>query len=159
MVYRSPQVRCLLAIVLFAQGCCSCSHPGDAALLAKFKENETKFEELRSMFIADSGIDGVWPGQSAPATVSEQRWQSYWALLNQLGVENGITRPRSGECEMWLNMSGAKFLDPSYKGLAYCSVPPSSLRDSLDSPGSLNEGIVGYRPIGDDWYIYFLWSH
>jgi hypothetical protein len=155
--------RLVSSAVLFAAlsllGCVrSCSHPTDATLLAEFDKNEAKFDELLRMFTADQGIGGVKPRTPAPAMVSAERWQSYLVLMSDLDVRYGVVRPKSG-CEMGLSMSAGWLLDASYKGIVYCSVPPATLRESLDGrPQDLAEGVVAYRRIRGNWYIYYWWS-
>ena len=156
--YIIPARASLVAIVF----CSAChgwrSHPTDNEMTKVFNENESRFVQLQAMFLAEPQmVDGIWPEEKRPSVVSEDRWHAYLVLLDQLGVENGITR-RSEQCAMWLNVSGGWWLDPSYKGYAYCTVRPAKIYESLDRPRGLESGVVAYRPIRSNWYIYYWWD-
>lgn len=134
-------------------------HPSDQELINLLENNRSKFEKLLSMFQHDDLIR-VHPAQFDPDDgISEARWEEYRAIFNELGIDVGMQGwPGQG---VWFIVEAKGIVGTgSTKGLMYRPAKPEPIYENLDKGvAGLDEGVIAYRKIDDDWYITFEYSN
>lgn len=79
-------------IALLLLSACGATHPTDAELIAKFRENEVRFETLRAFAIADlgRGVSRIEAGD-IPKFLSSPHEAAYENGFNDLGIEQIVS--------------------------------------------------------------------
>lgn len=145
----------------------SFSHPSDQQLERIFNTQKAVFEELISLFEADSKIDRIafnftWlmDDLSRSATelgFTEARWNLYRDIFSKLGLKEGLTRPRNPQRIQMIASLISVTIGGTSKGYAYSKTPLEPIFDSLDSIPLEAQG-KGYKTIykklGGNWYLF-----
>lgn len=135
--------------------------PSDAAMLRHFGRQQSAFEELVKMAGADKAlvrVDQDWtlPADTLSAGVSRERLAAYRKLLHEAGVPRGFMalQDNSGyDFDFWLR--GSAVSADTEKGFAYRTSPPPNIVRTLDGIRAGPGGMVAYRHIRGNWYLFY----
>ncbi len=135
--------------------------PSDAKLLADFPRHEATLNEIAQMAQAEEGLIWVLRNETNPTDphtvgVSPARIARYHQLLNAAGVPEGFTQNSDNGGIYFENWRyGPATSTHSDKGYVYLTPPPAHTLSSLDECGFEVNGIVAYRHIEGNWYLYY----
>lgn len=154
-----------LAYFAIDAGCGAIEHsfgpapPADEKIIADFSAHRQEYEELVSMFQADSQLDAIRDASEATAgVVSASRSERYHTLLDSLQLEE-ISR----RAPLYTDQSGVFFRmgsfgivpSGSFWGVAYLDSEPSPL--VADTQGNETSSEHAYRRIEGNWYVWREW--
>ena len=156
-------MRSFIYIALLLLSACGATHPTDAELIAKFRENELRFETLRAFAVADlgRGVSRIEAGD-IPKFLSGSHKAAYEDGFNDLGIEQIVSfRDRdSGETSVEFTISLVGIATSgSAKTIEWTTGGRDPIVGSLDPPYE-KKGYVtktwfnAYRPIGKGWYLH-----
>jgi hypothetical protein len=105
-----------------------------------------------------NGVGSDWtdPGRRA-AGLSTARLERYRELLRSTGVREGVWRTSDveGADTVWFTAQyNGNVASSDEKGYVYATDSPGELFDSLDPFPSRAEGLIAYRHISGNWYLY-----
>jgi hypothetical protein len=143
--------------------------PSDATLIENFWMHEAQFRLLVNMSAEDSQVTRIadnftqlassvaWPRPADQIGFSEERWNQYRALFKEIGLQEGIFR-RDGEV-LFVYWAAGLSVTGAEKGYVYTTRPVEPVFDSLDQiPVPVKSLQAGYRPIAENWYLYYMWD-
>ena len=149
---------------------CGPDHPSSDSLQEEFEANRVTFEKLADMAAQDCNYSRIsydfthpnWdlPEQEQPGDPSEQRWQSYRDLFDELDLESGVTIFSNGE---WIELNrSSDGLLTAGSSLSFIRAPRSQLKNgykiiSSEKPLECELGDKGVCRVAhhleDDWYL------
>lgn len=115
------------------------SHLTDAAMIANFHAKRNTFELLRTMIVADKGlerVDDTWtrPADLASLSIPPARIKEYRELFQDAGVPRGIEAYDLARNSFSLiGSSQGTTVHGSSKGYAWFRLPPDPLVPDLDA--------------------------
>ena len=148
----------VFVVLVAALGC----HPSDDRLIKNFVRHRADFEQILAMIQEDPNAKRIASDFIIPeGVISQERWSAYRELFRRAGVEDGIGNwgPK-GPVIFFVSGIGL-VTGGSTKGYAFLpdAPNPGSTYKSLNSrPPELASNARAYRPIADDWYIYYDWD-
>ena len=148
---------CVLAVVLFT-GCGYHSGFTDEKLEKRFREDETKFNQLVQMMKDDvvplSTVtrESAFDDMGKPARISAERLANYQCLLSELQL-NSVGRSATG----WIYFATWNRSDIPYGGtnefFVYAETPPPDrIVPSLDKLRTETDAFA-FKKIADRWYL------
>jgi hypothetical protein len=147
---------------IFLAAFLGCGHPSDEALMVNFEHHRGDFNQLLEMIQRDVNAKRIASDFMIPeGVISEERWSQYRELFRSAGVADGVTNWAPSGPVVFIASAKGFVTGGSMKGYAYLPRPPEpqALYESLDSrPASLASNARAYRPIAEDWYIYYGWD-
>ena len=156
-------MRSFIYITLLLLSACGATHPTDAELIAKFRENEVRFETLRTFAIADlgRGVSRIEAGD-IPKFLSGPHKAVYENGFSELGIEQIVsfrdTSSAETSVEFTVSLAGIA-TSGSSKTIEWTTGARNPIVGSLDPPYE-KKGYVtktwfnAYRPIGKGWYLH-----
>lgn len=160
------------AVAITALAVVSRPFPSDESFRARFFSHRADFERLVAMSNEDSHLtriapdytwldnDVAWPRKNVG--ISEQRWDEYKQLFQEVGASKGIIRATNPARIIFPIVSIGLVPTSVEKGLVFSDAPLSPVLKFLDKrpPDKLFDGpdhnhVLVYKPIEDHWYIYY----
>jgi len=142
----------------------SLSHADDASMLANFARNRATFERLRTMVVADHGlerVDDTWCRPADPASIglTGARIEEYRRLCRDVGCPRGVQcyNPERRTIEFIASTRGLH-VSGSSKGYVWLATPPApgDLVPDLDPIVAVQrKHVLLYRRVADHWYLYY----
>jgi hypothetical protein len=142
--------------------------PNDQKMISSFYEHQTDFETLVKMSDEDSKVTRIakdftwldntvaWPRSDIGFT--EERWDEYRRLFNNVGSDTGINRSKDGSVYITTYAFGL-VTGGNEKGYVYLPNPPKNTVVSIDdSKSSAQSNIPIYRHISGNWYLFYSWD-
>lgn len=134
--------------------------PTDQKMQENFHSHEADFKKLMAMLSEDSNAQWVdlesaysFDAPSQKIALPSGRLREYQRLLRAANVKSVSRDKTSFSFRAW----SSGFLADKGKYYFYSETPPSPLADSLDStdklPLSADSDVVGYKKIGENWYL------
>lgn len=147
-------------------------HPSDATLEENFRKHRAGFNKLVDMSNADSKLvriasdftwlenNAAWPRPESEIGFSEQRWNEYRQLFNELGLKHGLARREDIPGVLFFDVSATGMVTGGdAKGYAYSTEELSPLVNSLDHIDIEVKSLQPlYKRIEGDWYLYYEWD-
>jgi len=146
--------------------------PSDKALRARFLSHRVDFEKLVVMANEDHRLTRIapdftwlddnvaWPRKDVG--ISQERWNDYRTIFRRVGASDGIVKGTNPTRIVFPIMSAGLVPTGFTKGLVYSKAPLNPVLKSLDKrpPDKLFDGpdrshVLVYKPIEDNWYIYY----
>ncbi len=154
--------------LISALNCGGKTHPSDAVLEMNFHKHEADFQRLISMPNEDRSVvviafdfnwladDHSWPRAGPERGLSKDRWDSYRALFQELGLKCGLTRWEDSNIIALCSSAVGMVTSGTYKGYAYSEAELTPTAESLDAiPEILKNEPVDYKSIAPHWYLYY----
>lgn len=151
-----------LTIILgvFLTGCSS-KHPSDNELISNWRSHKNDFEQLLQMFLADKKLGRVAYEFTRPENPNEigvnaDRLSDYRSYFDKLDLVAGIEGYEAKDI-IWFHASTQGLaVSGSSKGFAYTKTKPELIVDDLDKYWSKDgRSFVAFKPIEENWYLYF----
>ena len=154
--------------LISAVNCGDKKHPSDSVLEMNFHKHETDFQRLVSMSNEDYhvvriGDDFNWldddhrfPRTGPERGLSKDRWDSYRALFQELGLKCGLIRWEDSNIIALCASGIGMVTSGTTKGYAYSETELTPTAESLDVvPENLKDEPVVYKSIEPHWYLYY----
>lgn len=133
-------------------------NPTDQEIVRLLSNHAEDFDRLMAMMDEDMEVQQVHPSYFRPEnTLSDERWHEYQQMFEKIGLDAGVGRWEDDGYHFVVSARGL-VTGGSFKGLAYRTDQPAPLFPSMDSPTGLQPNRIGYRPIGDNWYILYSYD-
>ena len=154
--------------LIFALNCGGNRHPSDSVLEMNFHKHEADFQRLVSMSNEDRSVvriaydfnflanDHSWPRTGPERGLSNERWDAYRSLFNELDLKCGLTRLEDSDIIVLCASATGMVTSGSDKGYAYSEDELTPTVQSLDAiPETLKYQRIVYKSIEPHWYLYF----
>lgn len=139
-------------------------HRSDAAMIENFQARKAVFERIRTMILADKGlerVDDTWTRPSDPATIGvpPARIEEYRALFAEIRTSRGIEAYDPARNSFFLIGSAqGTTVHGSMKSYAWFASAPSPIVADLEQFAATAPRRSGpaYRPLEGNWYLSFI---
>ena len=145
------------------------AHPSDSVLEMNFHKHRADFQRLVSMSNEDRSVvrigyefnwladDHSWPRTGPERGLSNERWDEYRSLFQEVGLECGLTRLEDRDVILFCASVTGMVPSGTRKGYAYSETPLTPTTESLDTiPENLRDESIIYKSIAPNWYLYYF---